>query len=345
MTLVKIQSFFRKKDIEISVKRYLIDSLSFMGLGVFSTLLIGTIINTLGGKLNIPFFTQEIWPVAKSMVGPAIGVAVAYGLKAPPLVIFASTITGAMGNNFGGTVGAFIAAVMGAEFGKIFSKETKIDILITPAVTILTGSYIAVKIGPWILSLTTAFGKFIMYATELQPFLMGALVSTLVGVALTLPISSAAICMILNLGGLAGGAATVGCSAQMIGFAVISFKDNGWGGVVAQGLGTSMLQISNIIKNWKIWIPPTVASFVLGPLATMLFKLENIPIGSGMGTSGLVGQFGTVTAMEKIGRGGYELYLIIILLHFILPAIISLVVAKFMYKKNLIKKGDLKLDI
>lgn len=340
-----MQEFLRRKGVELSLKRYLVDASSYMALGLFSTLLIGTILNTIGQKLGITFLTEVVWKAARDMTGPGIGLAVAYGLKAPHLVLFSSTITGAIGAIYGGPVGSFIGAVVGAEFGKIVSKETKVDIIVAPATTILTGSLIVYLVGPFVAKIMQTFGAMVVYATELQPFAMGVLVSTIVGIALTLPISSAALCMMIGLGGLAGGAATVGCSAQMVGFAVMSFKENGWGGLVAQGLGTSMLQIGNIVKNWKIWIPPTVAGAVLGPVSTMLFKFHNIPIASGMGTSGVVGQFGTVTAMSNLGVTGIKVYLGIFLLHFLLPAIITLLVVKVMRKKGWIKDGDLKLDL
>lgn len=340
-----MQEFLRRKGVELSLKRYLVDASSYMALGLFSTLLIGTILNTIGQKLGIAFLTEVVWKAARDMTGPGIGLAVAYGLKAPHLVLFSSTITGAIGAIYGGPVGSFIGAVVGAEFGKIVSKETKVDIIVAPATTILTGSLIVYLVGPFVAKIMQTFGAMVVYATELQPFAMGVLVSTIVGIALTLPISSAALCMMIGLGGLAGGAATVGCSAQMVGFAVMNFKENGWGGLVAQGLGTSMLQIGNIVKNWKIWIPPTIAGAVLGPVSTMLFKFHNIPIASGMGTSGFVGQFGTVTAMSNLGVTGIKVYLGIFLLHFLLPAIITLLVAKVMRKKGWIKDGDLKLDL
>lgn len=338
-------SFFKRKNIEINFKKYIVEASSSMALGLFSTLLIGTILKTLGDKLGIEFLSKVVWDISKNMMGPAIGVAIAYGLKAPPLVLFTSTITGGAGALYGGPVGAFIGGLIGTELGKLVSKETKIDILVTPAVTLLSGILVVYFVGPYIAQMMDALGKFLIEATKLQPFFMGMIVSVTVGMALTLPISSAALCMAIGLGGLAGGAATVGCSAQMIGFAVMSFRENGWGGLVAQGLGTSMLQIGNIIKNWKIWIPPTIASAVLGPVSTMFLKFENIPISSGMGTCGLVGQIGTITAMEELDRGGTNLYIGILLLHFILPAIITLVVAEFMRKKNWIKEGDLKLDL
>ena len=255
------------------------------------------------------------------------------------------TITGASGNAAGGPVGALIATVVGVEIGKLISKETKIDIILTPTLTIISGMLAGGLVGPSIAKIMWAFGALVMRATEMQPFYMGIIVSVVVGVVLTLPISSAALCMMLGLSGLAAGAATVGCCCQMIGFAVMSFKENGWGGLAAQGIGTSMLQMPNIVKNWKIWIPPTLASAILGPLATMVFKLENSPIGAGMGTCGFVGQIATISTMNESGKGGASLYLSIILLHFILPAIVTLVIAYFMRKKNYIKEGDLKLNL
>ena len=339
------KEFAKDKNIEISVQRYLIDALGYMALGLFASLLIGTIFNTLGDKLHITLFTEVINPLAKQVTGPSIAVAIAYVLQAPPLVMFSCALVGACGNELGGPVGAFVATIFAVEFGKLVSKETKIDILLTPAVTILVGVLVAEFTGPGVSAFMTKFGDLIMKSTEMQPVLMGALVAVLVGIALTLPISSAAICIMLELSGLAGGAATVGCCCQMIGFAVMSYKENGMGGLFAQGIGTSMLQMPNIVKNWKVWIPPTLASAILGPLSTTIFKLENIPIGSGMGTCGLVGQFGSITAMTTAGKGGSMMWLGILLLQFILPALVTLIIANFMRKKNLIKPGDLKLDI
>ena len=341
----KIKAFLKRKNIIISAKRYGIDALGAMAQGLFASLLIGTIFNTLGDKLNISLFTEVINPMAKQVTGPAIAVAIAYGLQAPPLVMFSCALVGSCGNELGGPVGAFVSTIFAVEFGKIVSKETKIDILITPAVTILVGVFISEFTGPAVSAFMTSFGNLIMKATEMQPILMGALVAVLVGIALTLPISSAAICIMLELSGLAGGAATVGCCCQMVGFAVMSYKENGLGGLFAQGIGTSMLQMPNIIKNWKIWIPPTIASAIIGPLSTTVFKMENIPIGSGMGTCGLVGQFGTITAMEAANKGGSMMWIGILLLHFILPTIVTLLIANFIRRKNLIKPGDLKLDI
>lgn len=340
-----LKQFARDKNIEISIQRYLIDALSYMALGLFSSLLIGTIFNTLGNKFGISLFTDVINPIAKQVTGPTIAIAIAYGLQAPSLVMFSCTLVGACANELGGPVVVFIATIFAVEIGKIVSKETKTDILVTPAVTILVGVLITQFAGPTVSTLMKIFGNIIMKATEMQPVFMGSLVAVLVGMALTLPISSAAICIMLDISGLAGGAATVGCCCQMVGFAVMSYKENGIGGLFAQGIGTSMLQMPNIIKNWKIWIPPTLSSVIIGPLSTTIFKMENVPIGSGMGTCGFVGQFGTITAMEATGKGGFMMWLGILLLNFILPAIITLIIYKFMKSKNLIKQGDLKLNI
>lgn len=342
---MSLRDFLRKKDVIISTERYLIVAMSNMAMGLFSSLLVGTILKTIGSKFDIPYLVEVVSPLAMRMTGPAIGVSIAYGLKAPGLVLFASTITGAFGNEVGGPVGAFFGTIIGVELGKLISKETKIDIILTPIFTILTGMLAAEMVGPTIAKIMSSFGKIIMVTTELQPFYMGICVSVLMGIALTLPISSAAICMMLGLSGIAAGAATVGCCCQMVGFAVMSFKENGFGGLAAQGLGTSMLQMGNIIKNWKIWIPSILSSAILGPVATIIFKMENSPIGAGMGTCGLVGQIATIGAMEEIGRGGNKLYLTILLLHIILPAILTLFFSTLMRKKGYIKDGDLKLDL
>ncbi len=341
----KREGIFKRKNIEISAKRYLIDAMGHMAPGLFSSLLIGTILNTLGSKLGITFLSEVLWPISRDMTGAAIGVAVAYALKAPPLVLFSSVVTGAAGNAMGGPAGAFIAVLIATECGKIVSKETKVDILVTPGVTVFVGVFIGSTIGPYIAKMMTALGDFIMYATTLQPFLMGIIVSVVMGMVLTLPISSAALAMMLSLGGLAGGAATAGCTAQMVGFAVMSYKENGFGGLVAQGLGTSMLQVPNIIRNPLIWIPPTLASAITGPLATMVFKMQNTPIGSGMGTSGFVGQFGTYQAMSEAGVPAQTIFIYIAILHFVLPAILTLFFAKIMRKMGWIRNNDLKLDL
>ena len=335
-----MKEFLRRKNIEFTVQRYFIDALGAMALGLFASLIVGLILKVIGEKTGLDFLVR-FGIEAMGMMGPAIGVAVAFGLKAPPLVLFASTVTGMAGATLGGPAGSFIAAVLGAEFGKLVSKETKVDIIVTPAVTIIAGVAAGYFFGPYIDHLMTSLGELIMWATERQPIPMGILVSVIMGIVLTLPISSAALAIMLKLGGLAAGAATVGCSAQMIGFAVASFRENGWGGLVSQGLGTSMLQVPNIVKNPLIWIPPTLASAITGPLATTIMKMTNVPEGAGMGTSGLVGQFGTLEAM------GFTTPVLIkmAILHFILPAVLTLIFSEIMRKKGWIKFGDMKLDV
>lgn len=330
--------FLRKKGINLSWRTYFIDALGAMAFGLFASLLVGTILNSLGQSLHIGYLSERIWPLANSASGAAIAVAIAASLNAPNLVLFASTIVGLGAYELGGPVGVFLATIFGVEFGKLVSKSTKLDIIITPSVTIIVGILVGDLIGPYVASFMKAIGLFIMKATELRPFFMGIVVAMTIGMALTLPISSAAICMMLSLEGLAGGAATVGCCAQMIGFAVISYKDNGLEGLLAQGLGTSMFQVPNIIKNPWIWLPPTLASAILAPIGTLVFKMKNTPLGSGMGTSGLVGQIGTINAM------GIGAIFKVILLHIILPAILSYIIYRIMKNKGLIKDGDMKID-
>lgn len=345
MSNKSVKEFLNKKGVEISLKKYGIDVLGSMALGLFATLLVGTILNTIGTKLGITYLTETIWPAARDMTGAAIGVAIAHSLNAPALVIYSAVVVGYIGNLAGGPVGALIATCVSVELGKIVSKETKLDIIVTPATTIIVGSLIATVLGPVLSSGMTSIGQFVIKATELKPFFMGIVVSVVVGMVLTLPISSAALCMMIGLSGLAGGAATAGCSAQMVGFAVISYKENGLGGLVSQGIGTSMLQIPNIVKNWKIWIPPTLASVITGPISTVVFKMTNIPIGSGMGTSGLVGQIGTITSMSADGRSLGVIYTSIILVHIILPAVLSYLFYIPMKKIGWIKDGDMKLNL
>jgi uncharacterized protein len=338
-------------DKKLRVRKYITDVLNFMALGLFSSLITGLILKQLGNTLKLPVLV-EFGSYAQFLMGPAIGAAVAYGVKAPALSIFASLATGAIGAStifqassgvfsvrVGEPVGALAAGLIGAEFAKRISGRTKLDIILVPAGTIIVGGLTGKFVGPWVSYLMTSLGGLINLATELQPIPMGIAVSVIMGMVLTLPISSAALAISLKLSGLAAGAATVGCAAQMIGFAVSSYRENGFGGFIAQGLGTSMLQVPNIIKNPKIWIPPTLASAILGPIATKIFQMKNIPAGAGMGTSGLVGQFGTI---EVMGTGA--IYGIIIL-HFILPAILSLIISEFMRKKSWIKDGDMKLEI
>ncbi len=272
----KVKAFCKRKNIEISVKRYLIDALGAMAQGLFASLLIGTIISTLGTQLNIPILVT-VGTYAKAAVGPAMAIAIGYALQAAPLVLFSLAAVGAAANELGGAGGplaVLVVAIFAAEFGKAVSKETKIDIIVTPFVTIFVGVALSIWWAPAIGAAASAVGNAIMWATELQPFFMGIIVSVIVGIALTLPISSAAICAALGLTGLAGGAALAGCCAQMVGFAVASFRENKWGGLFAQGIGTSMLQMGNIVKNPRIWLPATLASAITGPIATCLFHLQ-----------------------------------------------------------------------
>lgn len=338
----RVKAFLKRKQVVISVQTYLIDALGAMAFGLFASLLIGTIFGTLGEKTGVVIFTT-IAGYAKSATGAALGVSIAYALKAPTLVLFSAATVGIAGNELGGPVGALVATIIAAELGKIVSKETPVDILVTPGVTIISGILAAQFVGPGVSAFMTAFGNLVKTATVMQPLFMGILVSALIGIALTLPISSAAICIMLSLDGLAGGAATAGCCAQMVEFAVLSFCENKWGGLLAQGLGTSMLQMGNIVRNPKIWIPPTLASMVTGPLSTMVFHLENIPAGSGMGTCGLVGPIGIYTAMQ--GSGNSMMWPGILLICFVLPAVLTLFFGALCRKAGWIKEGDLKLDL
>ncbi|MGF1692410.1 PTS transporter subunit IIC [Photobacterium kagoshimensis] len=345
VTKLGIQAFLNKKNIEFTFRNYFIHVMSFMALGLFSSLLIGSILNTIGIKFGVPILSDTLWPIAKQMTGPAIGVAIAYALKAPPLVLFSATTAGAAGAAMGGPVGAYIAAVVATECGKLVANETKVDILVTPAVTVTVGVLVGSWVGPHVGELMDGLGNIIISATQLQPLLMGAVVAVLMGMALTLPISSAAIAIMLSLNGLAAGAATVGCCAQMVGFAVMSFRENRWAGLAAQGIGTSMLQMPNIIRNPKIWWPPIITSAILGPVATLIFTMENTPLGAGMGTSGFVGQIQTYIAMEGTGLADGEIYKAILMMHIVAPAVITLVIAEMMRKIGWIKPGDLTLNL
>lgn len=340
MAHITVKEFLKKKNVNITVKTYLIDAMGAMAFGLFASLLIGTIFGTLGEKTQITLF-NTIAEYCKSATGAALGVSIAYALHAPQLVLFSAATVGIAGNALGGPVGALVSTVIATELGKLISKETRVDILVTPGVTIISGVLMAQFVGPGVSAFMTAFGNLVKTATEMQPFFMGILVSALIGIALTLPISSAAICIMLSLDGLAGGAATAGCCAQMIGFAVLSFRENGVGGLLAQGLGTSMLQMGNIVKNPRTWIPPTLASMITGPVATCLFSMKNIPAGSGMGTCGLVGPIGVYTAMD----GSAGMWLAILLVCFVLPAILTWIFGEILRKIHWINPGDLKLDL
>ena len=360
-----IKAFLKKKDVAFTLQRYGIDALGAMAQGLFCTLLVGTILNTVGQQFGIDFLNRIIVTIkdatgenqisytigglASAMVGPGIAVAIGFALNCPPLVLFSLIPVGFAANAMGGAGGplaVYFVAIVACECGKLVSKETKI-------VTILAGVGISALVAAPIGKAASAVGEFIKWATVLQPFGMGILVSVVVGIALTLPISSAAICAALGLTGLAGGAAVAGCCAQMVGFAVMSFRENRWGGLVAQGVGTSMLQMPNIIKNPRIWIPPTVASMITGPIATCVFRLQmnGAPVSSGMGTCGFVGQIGVytgwvndvaagtkaaITAMDWVG---------LVLICFVLPAILSVVFCEVLRKIGWIREGDLKLDL
>ena len=359
------KAFLKRKDIEISMKRYGIDALGAMAQGLFCSLLIGTIINTIGTQFHIEFLNKTVATVAgveytvgglaTAMSGPAMAVAIAYALKCPPLVMFSMITVGFAANALGGAGGplaVLFIAIIASEFGKAISKETKVDILVTPLVTIGIGVFLSWLIAPWLGKAAMWVGNIIMWATEQQPFIMGILVSVLVGVALTLPISSAAICAALQLTGLAGGAAVAGCSAQMVGFAIASFKENKWGGLVSQGIGTSTLQMGNIVKNPRIWIAPTLASAITGPIATCLFHLQmnGAPISSGMGTCGLVGQIGVYTGWVKDVAEGTKAsitamdWIGLVLISLVLPAVLTFIFDKIFRKIGWVKEGDMKLN-
>ncbi len=336
-----MKNFLKRKQINISFKAYFIDALGAMALGLFASLLIGTIFGTVYDKTGIEFFAK-MKEYATAATGPAMAVAIAQAMNAPSLVLLSLCAVGYASNTLGGPMGTFVAVVIACELGKIVSKETKIDILVTPTVTIAAGTALAMFVSPGVSAVMEAFGSFIMTCIELEPLWMGMLVSIVVGICLTLPISSAAICASLGLVGLAGGAATAGCCAQMIGFAFMSFKENGFGGLVAQGLGTSMLQMGNIMKNPRIWIPSILTSAITGPIATVIFKLENpVAIASGMGTCGLVGPIGLMTDPSF----GTFKFVGMILVCLVLPAILTPIFSALLKKAKWIKQGDLKLNL
>ena len=366
----KFKKFLARKDVVFTLQRYGIDALGAMAQGLFCTLLVGTILNTLGQQLGIGFLTRAIVTIGKgegavsytvgglasAMVGPGIAVAIGFALHCPSLVLFSLIPVGFAANAMGGAGGplaVYFVAIVAAECGKLVSKETKIDILVTPIVTILVGIGIASLVAAPIGAAASAVGDFVKWATVLQPFFMGILVSVVIGMALTLPISSAAICAALSLTGLAGGAAVAGCCAQMVGFAVMSFRENRWGGLVAQGVGTSMLQMPNIVKNPRVWIPPTLASAITGPLATCLFHLEmnGAAVSSGMGTCGFVGQIGIYTGWVNDVASGAKTAVTamdwagMILICFVLPAVLSWLFCRVLRKWDWIREGDLKIEL
>ena len=397
------QSFLKRKNVEISFKRYAIDAMGAMALGLFASLLIGTIIKTLAENVGTTglmaalssvtdtgelaakvaelstwnHFCWILWQIgnyATMVTGVAMAAAIGYALDAPPLVLFSLCAVGQATNTLGGSGGplaVLFVAIIACEVGKLVSKETKIDILVTPAVTIIVGVGCAMVLAPIFKTICDSLGTFIGWATNLQPFFMGIIISVVVGVVLTLPISSAAICAAVGISGgavlagvldgsismdvwnglaLAGGAATVGCCCNMLGFAVISYPDNGVGGLVAQGLGTSMLQVPNLMRKPILWIPPVLTSAILGPVSTCIFQLRNngAAISSGMGTAGVVGPIGIITGWSNMPEGyavGAFDWLGMILVCFVLPVLLSWAIGKFMRKKGWIKEGDLKVDL
>ena len=359
-----LKSFLQRKNIVISARRYGIDALGAMAQGLFCSLLIGTILDTLGDQLGLAFLV-EVGGFASAMSGAAMAVAIGYALQAPPLVLFSLATVGYAANALGSTtldggkgaggpLAVLFIAVIAAELGKAVSKETKVDLLVTPLVTILSGAALSALWAPAIGTAASSVGELIRWATVLQPFWMGILVSVVIGIALTLPISSAAICAAIGLTGLAGGAAVAGCCANMVGFAVLSFRENRWGGLVSQGIGTSMLQMGIIVKNPKIWLPAILTSAITGPLATCVFHLEmNDPSGgvaSGMGTCGLVGQIGVYTGWVNDVATGAKAAITpfdwagLLLISFVLPAVLCWAFGLFFRRIGWIREGDLKLD-
>lgn len=349
----KAAAFCVKKNVIVSAKRYGIDAMGAMAQGLFASLLIGTIIGTLGQQFDIPVLV-EIGNYAKAVDGPAMAVSIGYALQAPQLVLFSLLTVGSAADILGGSGGplaVLIIAILAAECGKLVSKETKVDILVTPFVTICVGVLLAMWWAPGIGAAASYVGNLIRWATELQPFFMGIIVSVVMGIALTLPISSAAICHTLELTGLAGGAALAGCCAQMVGFACMSFKENKVSGLISQGIGTSMLQMPNIVKNPRIWLPAILTSAITGPIATCVFGMEmnGAAISSGMGTCGFVGQIGLYTGwVQDVATGAKEAITVFDwtgmgLVCFVLPAVLCTLFGVFFRKIGWIKENDLKL--
>ncbi len=333
----------------MKIRSYLATVLDGMAKGLFASLIIGVIINRIGILTNIELI-ENIGKATQFLMGPAIGVGVAYMRKTKQYTIIAAMAAGALGAGTfkltngawtvgtGEPMGALIASLCAVEAAKLIEGRTKFDLFTVPAVIVLIGGILGATVSPFIANIMTAVGTFVNDITVLQPIPMGLLLGIIVGVILTLPISSAALCIAININGLAAGAALAGCCAQMVGFAVISFRENRVGGLFSQGIGTSMLQVPNIIKNPLIWIPPTIASGICGVLASTLFHMETDKVGAGMGTSGLVGQFTTISVM------GTSSIPSILILHFLIPAAVSLLIAEFMRRKNWIKPGDMKLS-
>ena len=326
--------------------KYVVKALSHMAQGLFCSLILGLIIGQIAKIPGLDFlnFIAEALSASSPLVGACIGLAIAYGLSCAPLVMISSAITGALGYQFGGPVGAYLAVIVGEELGELVSRKTPVDIIITPLVTIVAGGLFAKFCCSPINDFMLYLGEVINKATMLSPFMMGIAVSVLVGCALTLPISSVAICVMLGIDGLAAGAATVGCCAQMVGFAVISYRDNRMGGLLSQGLGTSMLQIGNIARKPIIWLAPTLTSAILGPVSTVWLQMTNNALGAGMGTSGLVGPLATFATMTEAGAAAGPLTIKIICLYFLAPALICLGIHMLMKKAGWVKAGDMKLE-
>ncbi|MDO4754193.1 MAG: PTS sugar transporter subunit IIC [Bacillota bacterium] len=331
---------------------YMVKTLNGMALGLFSSLIIGLILKQVGTLLGITYL-EAFGKAAQYLMGPAIGVGVAHAIGTPPLGLFSCLVVGAIGAGtvspegvlrIGEPLGAFVAALIAAEFSKLISGKTKVDIIMVPGLTIALGGFIGLFLSPYIAQFMNAVGAVINRATELHPIPMGIVVSVIMGIILTLPISSAAIAISLGLTGLAGGASLVGCCCQMVGFAVISYKENGVGGLIAQGVGTSMLQIPNIIKNPRIWIAPILSSAVVGPLATTILGIHCNKIGAGMGTSGFVGQFGAYAEMSQM-MGAPEFFIRIGIACFVLPIFLTLFFHTVVLKMGWAKSSDLKLSL
>ncbi len=325
-------------------KKYFVDATASMALGLFASLIIGLIISQLAKLPGLGFLAPvtEVLGASSPVVGAAIGVAIAHGMGCDSLVVFSCAACGAVGYSAGGPVGAYIGAVVGSEAGSLVSKRTPFDIILTPMLTIVAGGLVAGWVGPYIDQFMRWLGQMINSATAMAPLPMGIIVGILVGMALTMPISSAALCIMLGLSGLAGGAATAGCCAQMVGFAVISYCDNGFSGIISQGIGTSMLQVPNIMRNPRIWIAPTIASGICGAVSSVLFHMTNLPAGAGMGTSGLVGQICMYSDMAPT-YGAMPVLASMLFVHVLLPVLICLPIDKGMRKVGWVRKGDMTI--
>lgn len=348
------------KKLKSVLNEIFIDGLSGMALGLFSTLIIGTILAQIGNLIGgtIGAYINAVSNVAKSLTGAGIAVGVAVKFKEGPLVTISAAVVGMIGafpgvlemegfalGKPGEPLGAFIAAMVAIKLGHLVAGKTKVDILVTPLVAIVTGAAAGLIVGPPISAFMGWLGQLVNFNVEAHPIIGGIIVSVLMGMILTLPISSAAIGVSMGLSGLAAGAATIGCCCNMVGFAVASYRENKMGGLIAQGVGTSMLQVPNIVKKPIIWLPAILSSAILGPVASAVFKMTSTPVGSGMGSAGFVGQFAAYASMTEGGMGSIPTLGLILLMHFILPAAITLAISEWMRKKGMIKAGDMSLDL